>query len=44
MSSAPVDAAVTELFPAAVTPARVDVALRSLDAYEADRVEVWWQR
>jgi DNA invertase Pin-like site-specific DNA recombinase len=37
MSSAPVDAAVTELFLAAVTPAQVDVALRALDAYESER-------
>jgi hypothetical protein len=35
MSSAPVDAAVAELFLSAVTPAQVDVALRALDAYEA---------
>jgi hypothetical protein len=33
MSSAPVDAAVAELFLAAVTPAQVDVALRALDEY-----------
>ena len=39
MSSAPVDAAVAELFLAAVTPAQVDVALRALDAYEAERAE-----
>ena len=30
------DAAVAELFLAAVTPAQVDVALRALDAYEAE--------
>jgi hypothetical protein len=44
MSSAPVDAAVTELFLAAVTPAQVDVALRALDAYEAEQGEVKRQR
>jgi DNA invertase Pin-like site-specific DNA recombinase len=44
MSSAPVDAAVTELFLAAVTPAQVDVALRALDAYEAEQAEVKRQR
>jgi hypothetical protein len=44
MSSAPVDGAVTELFLAAVTPAQVDVALRALDAYEAERAEVKRQR
>lgn len=44
MSSAPVDAAVTELFLAAVTPAQVDVALRALDAYEAERAEGRRQR
>ncbi len=44
MSSAPVDAAVTELFLAAVTPAQVDVALRALDAFEAERAEVKRQR
>lgn len=44
MSSAPVDAAVAELFLAAVTPAQVDVALRALDAYEAQRAEVRRQR
>src|SRR5205814_3375374 len=32
MSSAPVDAAVAELFLAAVTPAQVEVALRAMDA------------
>jgi hypothetical protein len=37
MSSAPVDAAVAALFLAAVTPAQVDVALRALDAYEAEQ-------
>ena len=44
MSSAPVDAAVAELFLAAVTPAQVDVALRSLDAYETEQAEVRRQR
>jgi hypothetical protein len=44
MSSAPVDAAVAELFLAAVTPAQVDVALRALDAYEAERDEARKQR
>jgi DNA invertase Pin-like site-specific DNA recombinase len=44
MSSAPVDATVTELFLAAVTPAQVDVALRALDAYEAEQAEAKRQR
>ena len=44
MSSAPVDAAVAELFLTAVTPAHVDVALRALDAYEAERAEARRQR
>ena len=44
MSSAPVDAAVAELFLAAVTPAQVDVALRAMDAYEAERAEARRQR
>jgi hypothetical protein len=44
MSSAPVDAAVAELFLAAVTPAQVDVALRALDVYEAEQTEVRRQR
>jgi DNA invertase Pin-like site-specific DNA recombinase len=44
MSSAPVDAAVAELFLAAVTPAQVDVALRALDAFEAERAEAQRQR
>jgi DNA invertase Pin-like site-specific DNA recombinase len=44
MSSAPVDAAVAELFLAAVTPAEVDVALRALDAYEAEQAETRRQR
>lgn len=44
MSSAPVDAAVAELFLAAVTPAQVDVALRTLDAYEAEQTEARRQR
>jgi DNA invertase Pin-like site-specific DNA recombinase len=44
MSSAPVDQAVTELFLTAVTPAQVDVALRALDAHEADQAEARRQR
>jgi DNA invertase Pin-like site-specific DNA recombinase len=44
MSSAPVDAAVAELFLAAVTPAQVDVALRALDAFEVERAEGRRQR
>src|SRR4029077_10915663 len=44
MSSAPVDAVVAELFLAAVTPAQVDVALRALDAYEAECAEARRQR
>jgi DNA invertase Pin-like site-specific DNA recombinase len=44
MSSAPIDAAVAELFLAAVTPAQVDVALRALDAYEAEQAEARRQR
>ena len=44
MSSAPVDAAVTELFLAAVTPAQVDVALHALDAFEAEQAEARRQR
>jgi hypothetical protein len=44
MSSAPVDTAVSELFLTAVTPAQVDVALRALDAYEAEQAEVRKQR
>ena len=44
MSSAPVDAAVTDLFLAAVTPAQVDIALRALDAYEAEQAETKRQR
>jgi DNA invertase Pin-like site-specific DNA recombinase len=44
MSSAPVDTAVSELFLAAVTPAQVDVALRALDAYEAEQAEARKQR
>jgi DNA invertase Pin-like site-specific DNA recombinase len=44
MSSAPVDAAVAELFLAAVTPAQVDVALHALDAYEAELAEARRQR
>jgi DNA invertase Pin-like site-specific DNA recombinase len=44
MSSTPVDAAVSELFLAAVTPAQLDVALRALEAYEEERVETRRQR
>jgi len=44
LSSAPVDAAVTALFLAAVTPAQVDVALRALDAFEAEQAEARRQR
>jgi DNA invertase Pin-like site-specific DNA recombinase len=44
MSSAPVDAAVTELFLAAVTPAQLDIALHALDQYEADQAEARRQR
>jgi DNA invertase Pin-like site-specific DNA recombinase len=44
MSSAPIDAAVAEPFLAAVTPAQLDVALRALDAFEAERAEVRRQR
>src|SRR3954469_1497675 len=44
MSSAPVDAAVGELFLAAMTPAQIDVALRALDAYEAECAEARRQR
>jgi len=44
MSSTPVDAAVAELFLTAVTPAQVDVALRALDAYEAEQAEARRQR
>jgi DNA invertase Pin-like site-specific DNA recombinase len=44
MSSLPVDAAVAKLFLAAVTPAQVDVALRALDAYEAEQAEARRQR
>jgi hypothetical protein len=44
MSSAPIDAAVAELFLAAVTPAQVDVALHALDAYEAELAEARRQR
>jgi DNA invertase Pin-like site-specific DNA recombinase len=44
MSSAPVDAAVTELFLAAVTPAQVEIALHALDAYEAEQAEARRQR
>lgn len=44
MSSAPIDAAVAEQFLAAVTPAQVDVALRALEAFEAERAEGRRQR
>jgi DNA invertase Pin-like site-specific DNA recombinase len=44
MSSAPIDAAVAERFLAAVTPAQVDVALRALEAFEAEQAEVRRQR
>lgn len=44
MSSASVDAAVTELFLAAVSPAQVDVALHALDEVEADRAAARRQR
>lgn len=44
MSSTPVDAAVAELFLAAVTPAQVGVALLALDAHEAGQVEARRQR
>ena len=44
MSSTPVDSAVVEQFLAAVTPAQVDVALRTLDAYESEQIEVRRQR
>jgi hypothetical protein len=38
------DAAVAEVFLAAVAPAQVEVALRALDAYEAERAEARRQR
>jgi DNA invertase Pin-like site-specific DNA recombinase len=44
MSSAPIDAAVAELFLAAVTPAQVDVALRALEAFEAEQTAARRQR
>jgi DNA invertase Pin-like site-specific DNA recombinase len=44
MSSAPVDAAVAELFLAAVTPAQVGIALQALDQVEAERAEAGRQR
>jgi len=44
MSSAPVDAAVTELFLAAVTPAQLDIALHALDQYETEQAEAQRQR
>jgi DNA invertase Pin-like site-specific DNA recombinase len=44
MSSAPIDAAVAEQFLAAVTPAQVDVALRALEAFEAEQAEGRRQR
>ena len=39
MSSAGVDAAVTELFLSAVSPAKLEIALQALEELEADRVE-----
>lgn len=44
MSSAPVDAAVTELFLKAVTPAQVEIALHALDEFEAEQAEARRQR
>lgn len=44
MSSAPVDAAVTELFLSAVTPAQIDIALHALDQVEQERTEARRQR
>ena len=44
MSSAPVDAAVTELFLKAVTPAQVEIALHALDEVEAEQTEARRQR
>jgi hypothetical protein len=44
MSSAPIDAAVAERFLAEVTPAQVDVALRALEAFEAEQAEGRRQR
>src|SRR5262245_28256364 len=44
MSSAPVDAAVTELFLSAVTPAQIDIALHALDQVEQERAEARRQR
>jgi hypothetical protein len=42
--SAPVDAAVTELFLSAVTPAQIDSALPGSDQVEAERAEARRQR
>jgi DNA invertase Pin-like site-specific DNA recombinase len=39
MSSASVDAAVTELFLSAVSPAKLEIALQALEGLEADRAE-----
>jgi hypothetical protein len=44
MSSAPIDAAVAERFLAEVTPAQVDVAMRAVEAFEAEQAEVRRQR
>jgi DNA invertase Pin-like site-specific DNA recombinase len=44
MSSAPVDEAVSELFLAAVTPARVEIALHALDECAAEQAEAQRQR
>jgi DNA invertase Pin-like site-specific DNA recombinase len=44
LSSAPVDAAVTELFLSAVTPAQIDIALHALDQVEQERAEARRQR
>jgi DNA invertase Pin-like site-specific DNA recombinase len=43
-SSFPIDAAVTELFLGAVTPAQLDIALHALDDYEAEQAETRRQR
>jgi DNA invertase Pin-like site-specific DNA recombinase len=40
MSSSAVDAAVTELFLSAVSPAKLEIALHALEGLEADRAEV----
>jgi hypothetical protein len=39
MSSAGIDAAVTELFLSAVSPAKLEIALHALEGLEADRAE-----